>query len=101
MILIMVDLPKIKKDINAFLFSEEGNISKESLLKTGFAVTSLGLGITAVAKPATGIPAAAIGIAVDFLVAEAKSIARHTNAPSITTSGDGVIAYHEHCFSTL
>ena len=40
----MVNIPKIKKKINAFLIGEEGKISKESLLKTSMVVTALALG---------------------------------------------------------
>tara|TARA_Y100000310_G_C20001758_1_gene498837 strand:+ start:213 stop:476 length:264 start_codon:yes stop_codon:yes gene_type:complete len=35
----MVKLPKIKKDVNAFLVGEEGKISKQSLMKTGAMLT--------------------------------------------------------------
>lgn len=46
----MVDIPKIKKKVNAFLVGEEGRISKESLIKTGAIVTMFALGALKSAK---------------------------------------------------
>lgn len=40
----MADIPKLKKKINAFLTSEEGKISKESLLKTGVMLSAVVVG---------------------------------------------------------
>ena len=39
-----MDIPKIKKKVNAFLVGEEGKISKESLIKTGAVLTMFALG---------------------------------------------------------
>ena len=49
----MVDIPKIKKKINAFLIGEEGKISKESLLKTGMVITAFAVG-SAIAASVVG-----------------------------------------------
>ena len=46
----MVDLPKIKKKVNAFLVGEEGKISKESLIKTGALLSMFVLGALKSAK---------------------------------------------------
>lgn len=46
----MVDIPKIKKKVNAFLVGEEGKISKESLIKTGALLGILALGALKSAK---------------------------------------------------
>ena len=40
----MVNFPKIKKKVNAFLLGEEGKISKESLIKTGAILGIVALG---------------------------------------------------------
>jgi hypothetical protein len=48
----MVDIPKIKKKINAFLIGEEGKISKEALLKTGMVVTAFAVGSAIAASDA-------------------------------------------------
>ena len=44
MFTLMVNIPKIKKKVNAFLVGEEGKISKESLIKTGAMLTMFALG---------------------------------------------------------
>ncbi|MBW2977577.1 hypothetical protein KY331_01910 [Candidatus Woesearchaeota archaeon] len=46
----MVDIPKIKKKVNAFLVGEEGKISKESLIKTGALLSMFALGALKSAK---------------------------------------------------
>ena len=40
----MADIPKLKKKISSFLVSEEGKISKESLLKAGTMLSAVALG---------------------------------------------------------
>ena len=40
----MVKLPKIKKDVNAFLIGEEGKISKQSLMKAGVLLSAATIG---------------------------------------------------------
>ena len=40
----MVNLPKVKKTINAFLVGEEGKISKQSIIKAGVILTAISLG---------------------------------------------------------
>ena len=47
---LMVDFPKIKKKVNAFLVGEEGKISKESLIKTGALLTMFAIGALKSAK---------------------------------------------------
>ena len=48
----MVVLPKLKKKVNAFLVSEEGKITKESILKAGVILGSFAISSALLSKGA-------------------------------------------------
>jgi len=75
----MIDFPKIKKRISAFLSNEDAKISKESLLKTGLLVSATAL---ASMQVSADCPPGAI------------SHDEHCNAPGFSQEGEGVMADH-------
>jgi hypothetical protein len=77
----MIDYPKIKKEIGAFLTKEEGKISKEKLLKTGIILGSI-----------------AAGAALSVRSVDAATCT-HTNGVTLkqyTLNGGGAFANHNH-----
>ena len=73
----MADIPKLKKKISAFLVSEEGKMSKESLIKTGAIIGAIALSSALAANNAA-----------------ADSI--HKNDLSASYSGDTATGTHVH-----
>ena len=73
----MADIPKLKKKISSFLVSEEGKISKESLLKAG-----------------TMLSAVALGSAL--AVNNANAGIEHSNNLSLSYSGGTATGSHGH-----
>ena len=63
----MADIPKLKKKISAFLVSEEGKMSKESLIKTGAIIGAIALSSALAANnAAAGMPTYPIPITAIF-----------------------------------
>ena len=86
-------IPQIKKKINAFLVGEEGEITKESLLKTGLVLSSIAIGSILASKEVL-----------------AGSHGEHNNNLSVTAAGAGSHghAYHashgdhgSHCSGSI
>ena len=46
-------IPQIKKDIKAFLTSEEGRINQKDIARIGLGVLVIGLGLAGIAKPSS------------------------------------------------
>ncbi len=69
----MDKIPEVKKKLHSFFVSEEGKISKKSLIRTGTILSSLALG-SAIAQAGTS----------------------HTNEFSAGEQGEGVEASHGH-----
>ena len=72
-----LEIPKIKKKVNAFLVGEEGKISKQSLLKAGAILGAIALGSVIASK---GVSAAV----------------SHSNSLSLGYSGGTATATHAH-----
>lgn len=74
----MADIPKLKKKISAFLASEEGKISKESLIKTGAIIGAFALSSALVANNAAA-EATHVNTLAELQYSEGSASATHTH----------------------
>ena len=101
----MVKLPEIKKKVTAFLRGEEGNISKDKIVKVSVIIAAISFGISEGAKfvsadeiecsPACGDYDLADEI--NWYYDESEMYSGHANSLDAYSEGKAIIASHSHC----
>jgi len=79
----MIQLPRLKKKISAFLNKEDGKISKENLIKAGALLSAVA--IASLKSAEAGCP-----------VSDPGSHSNHCNSSSVAAAGTSATGSHSH-----